>query len=372
MNPRPRGKKANGLPPNLYMRSGGRSFIYRRPDDGTWHGMGTDRLQAIQAAKQLNSLLMEGTDLVRTVLGSAQTLNDFLDYYENEVLPPRELASATLSQFRVRKRQIAVALGERAIDSITLKDISDFLDKMTPRSSNQTRQHLADIFAHAAAKGLVPENIVALTIPRIDKKKRKRHTVEGLQKIREHSPQWLRNAIDLCLITAQRREDIVAMRFDDVKDDGLYVAQIKTKKHSDAGWIKFRLTPQLVALISRCRDNVVSPFLIHRHPERIDAKQRASKEHWTAVEPGYLSHAFKQARDAANAYPGMSPEEQPGFHQVRALALYLYKKAGKKPEQRKQIAGHASEGMTKNYESDHEEIVWTNVVADLDIESIFK
>lgn len=372
MNPRPRGKKASGLPPNLYTRNGGRNFIYRRPDDGSWHGMGTDRLQAIQAAKQLNSLLMEGTDLVRTVMGSAQTLNEFLEYYESEVLPPRELANTTLSQFRVRKRQIAAAFGERDIDSITLRDISGFLEKMPPRSSNQTRQHLVDIFAHAAAKGLVPENIVALTLPRVDKKKRKRHTVEGLKKIREHSPTWLQNAIDLCLITAQRREDIVAMRFDDVKDDGLYVTQIKTKKHSDAGWIKFRLTPQLAAIISRCRDNVVSPYLIHRHPERIDAKQRASKTHWTAVEPGYLSHAFKDARDAAKAYPDMGPEEQPGFHQVRALALHLYKKAGKKLEQRKKIAGHSQEQMTKNYESDHDEIVWTTAVADLDVGAIFE
>ncbi|SQH34364.1 putative family S43 non-peptidase protein [Pseudomonas mucidolens] len=34
----------------------------------------------------------------------------------------------------------------------------------------------------------------------------------------------------------------------------------------------------------------------------------------------------------------------PGFHEVRALSLHLYKKAGKDGQK---IAGHASEGMTK-------------------------
>lgn len=46
------------------------------------------------------------------------------------------------------------------------------------------------------------------------------------------------------------------MRFDDVRDGYLYVVQQKTAKASDAAWIRFALTPQLKAVISRCRGNV--------------------------------------------------------------------------------------------------------------------
>ncbi|VVN65176.1 hypothetical protein PS726_00044 [Pseudomonas fluorescens] len=49
----------------------------------------------------------------------------------------------------------------------------------------------------------------------------------------------------------------------------------------------------------------------------------------------------------------------PGFHEVRALSLHLYKKAGKDGQK---IAGHASEGMTKNYLRDHEKIVWSEAI----------
>lgn len=34
------------------------------------------------------------------------------------------------------------------------------------------------------------------------------------------------------------------------------------------------------------------------------------------------------------------------------------------------IAGHATEGMTKNYQKGHEDVVWSEVEADLDIGEI--
>jgi len=54
---------------------------------------------------------------------------------------------------------------------------------------------LIDTFNHATAKGLCPHNPAASTINRIEKKQRKRHTVEGLKVIREKAPAWLQTAI---------------------------------------------------------------------------------------------------------------------------------------------------------------------------------
>ena len=361
MAPRPRKKRNSGLPPNLY--ANGRAFKYRRPDTGTWHGMGVDRAKAVAAANQLNGLLMAGGDLVADVIGDSVSLNGFLDYYEAEVLPPRELAQATLDLYAVRFRQIRAALGERDIGQITIGMVSAFLDSLTPRASNQARAILADLFNHAAAKGLVADNPAEATIPRPEKKTRRRHTVAGVQAIYAVADPWMRNAIDLALLTAQRREDILAMRFDDIRDGALHVAQHKTRRASDAGWIRLPMTPQLKALVARCRDDVPSPFLIHRKPER----RVASGRHWTQVDTRYLTRAFKAARDAANPYPDWSPAQQPGFHELRALSLHLYKKAGKDGQK---LAGHSTRKMTKNYEVDHEEVVWTEAVADLDLSKI--
>jgi len=297
------------------------------------------------------------------VMGDSVSLNGFLDYYEAQVLPPRELAQATLALYAVRFRQIRAALGERDVAQITIGMVSAFLDSLTPRASNQARAILADLLNHAAAKGLVADNPAEATIPRPEKKARRRHTVAGVQAIYAVAEPWLQNAIDLALLTAQRREDITTMRFDDIWDDALHVAQHKTRRASDAGWIRLPMTPQLKALVARCRDEVPSPFLVHRIPDR----RIKSSLHWTQVSNHYLTRAFKEARDAANPYPDWGPEEQPGFHELRALSLHLYKKAGKDGQK---LAGHSTRKMTKNYEADHEEVVWTEAVADLDLTGI--
>lgn len=172
--------------------------------------------------------------------------------------------------------------------------------------------------------------------------------------------------IDLALIAAQRRTDILAMNFEDVKDGYLYVVQQKTSKASDAAWIRFSVTPELQRVISQCRDNVVFPFLVHRRPDRKGQKQAEIKEHWTKVEERYLTRAFKDAREA-DCYKGWKEEEMPGFHEARVLSLHLYKKAGKDGQK---IAGHASEEMIKNYQKEHAEVIWSEAIPDLDISEI--
>ncbi len=122
-----------------------------------------------------------------------------------------------------------------------------------------------------------------------------------------------------------------------------------------------------VMLITRCRDDIVSPFLIHRRPRYINPKYRKNKIHWTEVSCEMLTRAFKEARDTAKPYPKLSDAEQPTFHEIRALAVHLYKRDGKDAQR---IAGHADEKMTKNYAKDHAEIIWTDVAPDLDISSI--
>jgi integrase len=373
MSNRPRIKINKGLPVNLYFDRRRSTYRYRRPTDGKWFQFGTDRIQAISAATQLNFALMQGADLITGVMSKggkadvSDTFDTFLKHYEETILPPRELAKATLSLYGVHFRRFRKAFEGKAVDQITVRMVAELLDTLTSRSANQSRAILVDIFNHAASKGMCPDNPASITISRIEKKQRKRHTVEGLKAIREKAPAWLQNAIDLALITAQRRNDILDMKFDGAKDGFLYVIQGKTSKASDAAWIRFKVTPELQAVISRCRDNIASPYLIHRKPTRMTGLQASTKDHWSKVEGQYLSMAFLQARKDAGCYAGWTDAEMPGFHEIRALSLHLYKKAGKDGQK---IAGHATEGMTKNYQKDHAEIIWSDAIPDLNISEI--
>lgn len=371
MSPRPRSGKNKGLPPNLYHDPRYGTYRYRRPDTGKFFSMGKDKAAAVEAARQLNMQLMAGSDLVASVMGGGVTLAKFIESYERDILPPRKLAKATLDLYAIRLRGIKKELGEATpIEAITLRAVSAMLDKLTPRASNQTRAVLVDLLNHAKAKGLIADNPAADTIPRIEEKQRKRHTVEGLMAIRAASPAWLQNAIDLALLTGQRREDILAMRFEDIRDGYLYVIQKKTAKASDAGYLRLKMTPAMQEAVRRCRDDVASPYLIHRRPDRLDAKQRAAKAHWTQVDNRFLTRAFQEAREAAKAYPGWTDAELPGFHEIRALVTQLYKKQGASAEDVQRLLGHATEAMTRNYSADHHEIMWTDVAPDLDLSKL--
>lgn len=368
MSNRPRIKINKGLPVNLYFDKRRLSYRYRRPSDGKWFQFGKDRLKAIDAAKQLNLAFMKGADLVAIVLGEVtESFDSFLTQYETKILPPRELAKNTLSLYSGHFKRFRIAFEGKSVDQINIKMVAEFLDTQTPRMANQARTLLVDVFNHAASKGLCPDNPASSTISRISKKQRKRHTIEGIKAIREKSPTWLQNAIDLALITAQRRTDILDMKFDGCKDGFLYVIQKKTAKASDAAWIRFAVTPELQTVINRCRDNTVSPYLVHRQPNRVLEKHKQTKAHWTKVDEHYLTHAFQDARKLAGCYADWTDAEMPGFHEVRALSLHLYKKAGKDAQI---IAGHATEAMTKNYQKDHAEIIWSDASPDLNISEI--
>lgn len=57
----------------------------------------------------------------------------------------------------------------------------------------------------------------------------------------------------------------------------------------------------------------------------------------------------------------------PSFHGVCSLSLHIYKKAGKDGQK---TAGHACEGMTKNHQRDHDQIIWPKAIPDLSISEI--
>lgn len=370
MAPRPRSSKNKDLPANLYRNDDGKSFRYRHPIDGTWHGMGTDKTKAIAAANKLNSLLIKTNDLVGAVLGK-KTFGDIVKYYLEEDLPTRakKYSAKTIDLYTLRLTQCNInsKWENLPIDSITLLMVNEHLDTLTNRASNQCRSRLIEIFSIAMSKGLCPDNPAAATLKKPEKKQRKRHTLEGLTEIRAVAPTWLQNAIDLALLTTQRRSDIIKMKWADIKDGWLYIEQVKTTEDSDdefeelegAGYIRLKIDEEIQKVLDRCKaSDIISPFIIHRRPLKINNKHKATKEHWTQINLAYLSVEFKKAADLANPYPTYTAQQKPTFHEVRALSIHLYKQLGKDPQA---LAGHASAQMTDMYASGHSTILWNDV-----------
>lgn len=370
---RPRTKRNKDLPANLY-RSGVNTWRYRHPITGKYHGMGSDKSKAIIAARKLNDILTPATDLVSAVMGEV-TFGEFSQKFlaekrrkDGRILAPNTLRTYTHSLNRCAE------WNNIPLSYITLFMTNKLLDSVPASTSIETRSLLIQIFDLAISKGLVTENPAAQTIKRYRIKQRKRHTLDGLTAIRNVSPQWLKNAIDLAMLTTQRRIDIINMKWSDIRDGYLHVAQEKTTDDPEdefelmegAGYVRIKVNDELQRVLDRCRDNVLSPFIIHRVPKGKTKNKGQVKEHWSQVEAQYVSREFLKAIKVANSYPELSGRQLPSFHEIRALSIHLHKKAGKSAQT---LAGHATERMTEMYASGHE-IIWND--ADVGINLPFK
>ena len=158
--------------------------------------------------------------------------------------------------------------------------------------------------------------------------------------------------MDLSLLTLLRREDVVSARFADLPDGALWVVPSKTEGTTN---VRLQITttgPLGDLLARRCRDAVVSPYLIHRLPEKARPSNMRAKDrdHHTQVLPEQLSRAFATARDAA----GVNMDNPPTFHEIRSLGGALLKEAGWTNEQIQTLMGHSNVAMTEHYLGGHE------------------
>jgi len=360
MSPRPRNKQNKGLPPNLYTNNNGTTFVYKRPDNGEREAFGSNEAQAIDAAKQLNSLLMKGKDLVNQVLGNNTSLSAFIDTYKTEIVPAKELAQATLDNYTISLNSIQnSSMALKSMRDINLHDITEFLKDFTARSSNQRRERLVDLFTHAIDRGLCDTNPAANKLKQIYKKTKLKHTKEGVELIYNSAPQWLKNCMDVAMVTLQRREDIVKMKLPSPDDDVMYVIQQKTEKY-DTGYLRITIGPRLRKIINQCRDDLASPYLVHKK-NRCSKINLNKRKHWTEITPEQITREFKKVRIASGAYHHMKKGEHPTFHDLRGWGIKDYKDKGIDPQL---LAGHASEQITKNYDAGHDEIRWVETRTD--------
>ena len=358
---RPRKAGNRDLPPNLYRNRSG--WRYVRPDGRVrYFPADTSREAAVEAAKQLNAILTtSGRDLVSAVLGEGNTIADAVTLFRAEEMPSLDWGPKTKAEREMKLRRIEADIGRQQVAGFGVFQCAEFLKTVTksPTARAQYRYLLTLIFTEACQAGWIEQNPALMTKAPHQTKKRERLTLEGFRAVYGAAGEWLRNAMDLALITLQRRSDVVAWRFADAKDGWLHVVPLKTEGGTGVR-LRIQVTPELDTLIERCRDNVVSPFLVHRLPgkARPTHMRAKSRGHHTQVLPVQLSRAFDDARERCGAFK--DSENPPTFHEIRSLGAARYREMGWPEERIQAIMGHADLDMTRHYMKGHER-PWTEV-----------
>lgn len=344
---RPRKTGNRDLPPNLYAHGGGWRYVH--PVTGkpsSWAAVPRDR--AVESAKKLNALLIPASqDLVAQVMGEGKTVKDAIALFRSDELPHLDYADKTLTEVETKLAKIEHVASARALASYDVREAALLLRAITesPRNRQQFRTLLVAIFAGALEEGWVEFNPFRETKKPKYKKQRARLTVEGYAAIYHQAHtwgwRWLMNAMDLTLEALFRGGDVTALQFAEIRDNRIHVVPQKT---ADSTGVRLRIEmwPSLAAIVARCRDNVASPHLVHRLPEKARPMgQRAKKRtHHTQVLREQLTRAFEDARDATGYFAG--EKNPPTYHEIRSLGGDLHRQAGRSEEWIQALYAHST------------------------------
>ncbi len=366
-----------GMYPNLKKTADGSMTMhwkYRLPN-GKFKSLGKNKDEAIKSANYLNQKLRKSiieltTDhLLTNTITVQEAWNLFLKYMKNRNLKPNTVRSRTANA----KRFLA-KYGKCPLQEIKTMHVSEVMDEYENegklRSSLAVRSSLKEFFRWSQTKGYIEHNVVDATKAATVIVKRSRLSLDQFIMILRYAENrfdpYAANAMLLALLTAQRIEDIVEMRFSDIKDKHCHIQQSKTHaKHKSSGsrvridenvYLKpIRLT--VGDVVRRCRDNVLSPYLIHH------TKTYGNAKAGTGTHKQTLSKKFtvcvRELGDKLTWEEGKNPAT---FHEIRSLAIRLYKKEYGK-EFAQAIAGHKDEASTETYTDVRSSEVWTEVSA---------
>ncbi|MEB6520360.1 phage integrase Arm DNA-binding domain-containing protein [Citrobacter portucalensis] len=355
--------------PNLYCkldkRTGKVYWQYKHPISGRFHSLGTDESEAKQVATEANIVIAEQrtrqilsvNDRLARMKGRRTdiTVTEWLDKYigiQEERLKNNELKPNSFLQKGKPVRLFREHCGLQHLKDISALDIAEITDAIKAEGHNRmaqvVRMVLIDVFKEAqhaghVAPGYNPAQATKQPRNRITRQRLSFEEWSVIYNTAEQQQPYLQCGMLLALITGQRLGDICNMKFTDVWDDMLHIEQEKTGSRLA---IPLDLKCEVLGLtlrdvISKCRDAVVSKYLVHfRHTT-------SQANRGDRVSSSFLTSTFKKARDKSGLeWKNGTP---PTFHEQRPLSERLYREQGLDTQK---LLGHKSRKMTDKYNDD--------------------
>lgn len=336
---------------------------YKHPVTGKFHGLGDNEEEARQIAIEANTRLAEQKmkhmftirEKISTKLGMSITVSTWLDKYikiQDERLKSGEIKLNTYKQKSAPVEAFRRECGAMELQSIGAKDIATIIEQYKERGQRRmaqvVRMVLVDVYKEAQHAGEVEPgyNPAQATRKPINKVQRERFDIEEWRvifKAAESAQNYVQNSMLLAVVTGQRLGDISRMKFSDIWDDHLHIEQEKTgmKLAIPLSLRCDELDTSLRDVIIRCRDMIVSPYILHIHHTTGKAKRGGQ------VSSASITASFSHVRDRS----GLKWTEgtPPSFHEQRSLSERLYRAQGIDTQK---LLGHKNQMMTDRYNDD--------------------
>lgn len=232
------------LPARLHFKHGRYYYVHRNK----WTPLSKDFHVALTEYAKLMAPLQGGmVDLISKWL---------------TVIQP-SVATSTYKTYVVAAEKLKTALVEFGPCDVKPKHVASLLEhhKSTPAMANTMRNVLKQVFARAVIAGDCDINPVQFVAPNKTAKRDRYLTDAEFDAIRNHASPTLRVMMDICYLTGQRIGDVLAIRYADITDAGIYFKQKKTHNR-----VMVAMTPDVTNAIAAARalhDNVRGMTLFH-------------------------------------------------------------------------------------------------------------
>lgn len=346
---------------------------------GKKKNIGKDRGMAIAIAREYNQRMRPDNSpsiesLIREsggIKGEAQPFAEHVDHIIERAIADENPSQSTKEDWNNDALRVKEFFANIPSCDIELEHVNLYIKNYHADASanvqNRKVSFLKKLFSYAVDESLMFDNPAARKkMRRVEDKLRKRLAFNVFVAIRNAADLWLKTAMDLSLQTTHARLEVSRIRYSikepksgicgcvwlDQPDGGiygtLYIHRQKVQK-KEASHVAIPIGEELKRIIDASRDNVASPYVVHRIPDR-NVKRSKEVTHPTQVAPDYLSRSFSSLRDKLRLCDHLKLEERPTFHEIRALAAFLFDKQGIDPQGR---MAHSDAKSTKIYTQNH-------------------
>lgn len=296
---------------------------------------------AIRLGQKYEESMIKWTELVNGIVGENEyRMGDLMDRYMAQIAPKKAPKSYkdNLSQIKPLREFFG---NHRPVD-ITPVLVYEYIDKRgenTPIAANREKALLSHMLSYGVRWGVVDRN-VCRDVKNHPERKRDRYVNDDeYQAVWATGSETVRNMMDMAYITALRKADILAIRFQDVQPEGLLVAIGKTRRQgSPPKKMLFQWTDELHDVVNTAKKS--------------SAKVRGMNLICTRKGQQYTTSGFDSIwkRTIKRAIREGSLEEPFRFHDIRRKAATdADSKHGR--EFSRQLLGHTTQTMTAHYVS---------------------
>lgn len=270
------------LPARVYAKHGAYYFV---DSANKWHPLG----------KEFGPAMQKWAAMVQPVIGKVR-MGAVMDAYIKEQLPARK--PRTQKDYLSSIATLRPVFGEMWPEDVEPKHIYAFMRlRNAPVRANRDVAVLSNVMTQAIRMGLVNAN-PCKQVRRNEEHPRTREVLDSeIVAFLPHCPAWLQAYIRLKLLTGLRQGDMLNIRLDQLREDGLFVQTGKRGKR-----LLFTWNDDLhaaVDTIKALRHRVTSLYLFNSQRNGTTLTSGAFKSAWArtmskAMESGSLTETFAE------------------------------------------------------------------------------